>query len=100
MYRRDFVTLCVQSALLGATALNFNCSKKERSASFDPDQIEKLISGWMTEFKVPGASVAVIQHGEMVWNKAFGVRNTTTNEPVDVDTVFEAASVSKTVFAY
>ncbi len=52
----------------------------------------------MTEFKVPGASVAFIQHGEMIWNKAFGVRNTTTNEPVDTDTLFEAASVSKTVF--
>ncbi len=36
----------------------------------------------------------------MTFNKAFGVKDTTTREPVDPNTTFEAASVSKTVFAY
>jgi CubicO group peptidase (beta-lactamase class C family) len=100
MHRRSFISLCAQSAILGTTAINLGCSNKQKSNSFDADRIEKLISGWRTEFKVPGVSAAVIRHGEMIWNKAFGVRNTTTNEPVDTDTLFEAASVSKTVFAY
>ncbi|MEI9920880.1 MAG: serine hydrolase domain-containing protein [Bacteroidota bacterium] len=100
MDRRNFVSLCAQSALFGAAAFNYSCSKKEKAISFDSSRIEKLISAWMTEFKVPGASVAYIQHGELAWNKAFGVRSTATNEPVDTDTLFEAASVSKTVFAY
>jgi hypothetical protein len=57
MYRRDFVALCAQSTLFGATAFNFSCSGKEKSGSFDADRVEKLISGWLTEFNVPGASV-------------------------------------------
>jgi len=100
MFRRDFIALCGQSVLIGAAGFNLSCSNKTKSTSFDADRVEKLISGWMTEFKVPGASVAVIQHGVMTWNKAFGVRSTATNEPVDTDTLFEAASVSKTVFSY
>jgi CubicO group peptidase (beta-lactamase class C family) len=99
MHRRGFLNICAQSAIVGTT-FNISCSQKDRTSTFDPAQIDKLITGWIAEFKVPGVSIAVIQNGATVWNKAFGVRNTTTKEPVDVDTLFEAASVSKTVFAY
>ncbi|HEX8246773.1 MAG TPA: serine hydrolase domain-containing protein [Pyrinomonadaceae bacterium] len=36
----------------------------------------------------------------MVWTKGFGVANAETNEPVTDDSVYEAASLSKVVFAY
>lgn len=96
MHRRNFIAL----SLLATTGLNIGCSKKRTANSFDAERTEALISGWMVEFKVPGVSVAFIKKGEMIWNQAFGVRNTITNEPVDTDTLFEAASVSKTVFSY
>ena len=38
--------------------------------------------------------------GRMVWTKGFGVANAETNEPVTDDSVYEAASLSKVVFAY
>lgn len=43
---------------------------------------------------------AVIHDAKLVWRGAFGVRDRASQEPVNHDTVFEAASVSKTVFAY
>jgi CubicO group peptidase (beta-lactamase class C family) len=49
---------------------------------------------------VPGASAALIQDGRIVWTKGFGVASAETNEPVTGETVFEAASLSKVVFAY
>lgn len=49
---------------------------------------------------VPGLSVAVVQKGELVWHRGFGVKNAQTKEPVAANTVFEAASLSKPVFAY
>lgn len=40
---------------------------------------------------VPGLSIAVIQKAQIAWSRGFGVR---------ADTIFEAASMSKPVFAY
>ena len=62
--------------------------------------LTKLIPQLMQEAAVPGLSVALVQNGKLRWQKGFGLKNTATREPVDEHTVFEAASVSKTVFAY
>lgn len=61
--------------------------------------LERLTRDLMTQSGVPGLSIAVIKDGAVVWDRAFGVRDVTSAAPVDEQTVFEAASVSKTVFA-
>ena len=48
---------------------------------------------------VPGLSVAVVYQDETVFAEGYGVRSLTTGEPVDRDTVFQLASVSKSVGA-
>lgn len=62
--------------------------------------LESLIPKLMKETAVPGLSIALVKGGKLWWTRGFGVKNSTTMEPVDDATVFEAASVSKTVFAY
>ena len=54
----------------------------------------------MEEAKVPGLSIAIIKDGKLFWRGPFGVKDSASRESVDNDTLFEAASVSKTVFAY
>ena len=54
----------------------------------------------MKEADLPGLSIAIIRNGELAWYHGFGVKNSKTKEPVDDSTVFEAASLSKPVFAY
>ena len=49
---------------------------------------------------VPGISIVVLDNGRVAWQGSFGVKNADTGEPVKDDTVFEAASLSKPVFAY
>ncbi len=49
---------------------------------------------------IPGLSLAVIDSGAVDWTAAYGVKNVATGEPVDRNTVFEAASLSKPVLAY
>ena len=44
--------------------------------------------------------MAVMEDGKVVWTRSFGVLNSKTKEPVRDDTLFEAASMSKPVFAY
>ena len=63
-------------------------------------ELEKQIPKRMEEVKVPGLSIAIIKDGRVFWRRAFGVKDNASREPVDNDTLFEAASISKTVFAY
>lgn len=53
----------------------------------------------MREALVPGLAVATIRDGR-VHVRAFGVADVQSRRPVDAGTVFEAASLSKPVFAY
>jgi CubicO group peptidase (beta-lactamase class C family) len=54
----------------------------------------------MREARVPGSSIALVEDGELSWRRSFGVKDSASEEQVNSETVFEAASVSKTVFAY
>jgi CubicO group peptidase (beta-lactamase class C family) len=51
------------------------------------------------QFNVPGVSVAVIKDFKIEWARGYGVMDAATNAPVTTDTLFQAASISKTVAA-
>jgi len=53
----------------------------------------------METFDVPGAAVALMQDGQVVYAKGFGVRNLTTGQPFTPDTVFRIASTTKSMTA-
>lgn len=53
----------------------------------------------MKFYKVPGVSVAVIDNGAIAWARGYGVRQAGTETPVTPDTIFQAASISKSVAA-
>lgn len=63
-------------------------------------KIEAEISALMEKKVVPGAAIALIQNSQLVWSRGFGVRNTDTQSPVNDQTVFARASLSKPLFAY
>jgi CubicO group peptidase (beta-lactamase class C family) len=52
----------------------------------------------MARYKVPGLSIAVIDKGAIAWAHAYGVV-TPGGKPVTPDTLFQAASISKSVAA-
>ncbi len=62
--------------------------------------IEAQIPELMRTTKVPGLSLAVFILGKIVWLRGFGVRDRASGIPVDIGTLFEAASMSKPLFAY
>jgi CubicO group peptidase (beta-lactamase class C family) len=63
-------------------------------------RLEKDIPRLLKEADVPGMSIALVRGGRLVWSGAFGLANTEANIVVTGHTVFEAASLSKPVFAY
>ena len=91
----------IASGVLGCLA-PLARSQSGHSIKLDP-YVRKLqadIPALMNEADVPGMSIAVIRNGKVAWHNNFGVKNAKSAQPVDDNTVFEAASLSKPVFAY
>jgi len=63
-------------------------------------KIDAFVETTMAYYHVPGASLAVIKNGNVIHNRVYGVENFITHEPVNENTLFEAGSVTKPVFAY
>ena len=61
--------------------------------------LEKIVHVLMETAVIPGVSIAII-HSNKIWQAQWGMMNINTNQPVTVETIFQAASLSKPVFAY
>lgn len=60
---------------------------------------EAYVGKLMKQESIAGAAVAVSQHGEIIYQKGFGVRDIETKDPVTPDTIFGTASVTKSFTA-
>ena len=63
-------------------------------------KIDHFIETYQEYYGIPGISMALIKDGKMVYYKTYGYKNSITKEKVDGNTLFEAASVTKPVFAF
>jgi CubicO group peptidase (beta-lactamase class C family) len=63
--------------------------------SHDWSRFEAYVHKMMVEHLIPGAAVAVWQNGAIAYARGFGFRDRNLHLPVDPDTVFGIASVSK-----
>src|SRR5262249_54632964 len=61
--------------------------------------LEKYVDGLRERTGVPGIAVAVVHADRVVYLKGFGVREIGAPGPIDADTVFQLASVSKPLTA-
>ncbi|MFN8554447.1 MAG: serine hydrolase [Candidatus Obscuribacterales bacterium] len=59
--------------------------------------LEKMSQQLVTDQSVPGLAVGVVYKDKLVYARGFGVREVGKSEPVDADTVFQLASVSKPI---
>lgn len=109
MRRRDFLAKS-SGAVLGFSLLPLVGCADKNSAPVETKSdipwraliahLEKKIPIWMQEAKVPGLSLTLIKDAQVAWRRGFGFKDSTSEAPVDPDTMFEAASMSKPVFAY
>jgi CubicO group peptidase (beta-lactamase class C family) len=96
--------------LLAAGLVTLSASDPERITRVEngllPGQVVKGapvprfgITERLAHYKVPGASVAVFENGDLAWARGYGVVEAGSPTPVTPSTLFQAASISKPVAA-
>jgi CubicO group peptidase (beta-lactamase class C family) len=58
------------------------------------------INQYLQDWRVPGVAVAIVQDGQVIVAQGYGVRSIATPEPVNADTQFAIASLSKAFGAF
>jgi CubicO group peptidase (beta-lactamase class C family) len=99
---KDFIRHFCFTLLLGA---NSWCGAAESAGvqaigrqDFDAAKLkvlESFIVEAMEVARVPGVAVSLIQNNRIIYEKGFGVRDLTSNEPVEPTTLFRLASATK-----
>lgn len=89
------ITGCGQAQTISTHSVNTS-----KDVLTDAAKLEEVLPRLMEGTGVPGISIAVIRGGETAWTGNYGVMNSETGQPVTDATIFEAASLSKPVFAY
>jgi CubicO group peptidase (beta-lactamase class C family) len=80
-----------------AAFLSVVCAGRAQSPSAPLDAA--TVQEMLVQFHVPGVSIAVIKDFKIEWAKGYGVADVETGAPVTTDTMFQAASISKTIAA-
>ena len=65
-----------------------------------PENLDALVPKLMTRHHVPGVAIVGIENRRVAWERFYGVRRAGEQKPVDADTVFEAASMSKLLMSF
>jgi CubicO group peptidase (beta-lactamase class C family) len=63
------------------------------------DAIDQCVEFDMWRLSAPGAAVAVVLDGELIYERGYGVKNRDGDDPVDPDTIFRIGSVTKQMTA-
>jgi CubicO group peptidase (beta-lactamase class C family) len=80
--------------LLPAVGVAHNFTKKHATL------VDDFIKKQMSFYEIPGASLAIIKNGKVIYNQVYGVTNAQSAIPVTEKTLFEAGSITKPVFAF
>ena len=92
MHRLTFVTFLILALL--APRHSASAAGNDAVANLDA-----FIARTLKAYEVPGAAVAVVENGKVTLLKGYGLRNVTKPGAVDENTIFQLASVTKTLTA-
>lgn len=103
--KRSFTTLLA----ISATVLMIPASANPGSYNFSPvtakqvnhavSQLDRIAEEMMSRSGLPGMAIAVVYNDRLLYSKGFGIRQIGSPYRIDADTVFQIASVSKSIGA-
>jgi CubicO group peptidase (beta-lactamase class C family) len=94
------ITFSGAQAVFGQKGPHDSAQSENRSTRVLITRIESTLPATLDRYSVPGAAVALIREGEVVWEKGFGFADLSTHIPVTTETEFNVGSLSKTPTAW
>jgi N-acyl-D-amino-acid deacylase len=91
-----FVLVSLFVSLCPLPAVGSEETRAERAAI---PKIDQTIRGILNKYEIPGATVAVMKGGKLVYAAGYGYADKATKEKAKPETLFRIASVSKTITA-
>src|SRR5689334_12427462 len=87
--------------LMLSLSLAIPVGSEPRALQSRPDfsEVRKLIQTQMAARGIPSISIAVAQHGEIIWEEAFGFADKEKHIPANKETMYYVASATKTFTA-
>ena len=96
--RQAQVSVAVSSFdILGRARTDLASQPARPLGATEADDLDAFIPGAMAEAGVPGAVVAVVENGRVVYQRAFGVKTSGRPEPMTLDTQLMIGSTTKTL---
>ena len=99
--RKHCVTVIVAILLVlgGGSPASAQAPKDELAHPKTLDELKKAMADVVEKNHLPGAGVALVSHGELLWCGGFGKADIAAGRDITCDTEFRVGSVSKTFVA-
>jgi len=98
--RRDYLRQSSVAAVTGFAGV----SLFSKQGAGDDEELTSVLDGrvptLLDRYDVPGASIALIEDGEVTWSGAYGTADITEDRPTNEDTPFQVQSITKSVTAW
>lgn len=83
--------------ILAAEEADLSGAQPEPVTAEITGELEKFIADYMDKFGIPGAAVGIVQDGQVVYAKGFGVADPATGAPMTPDTQMMIGSTGKSL---
>ncbi|OJJ16598.1 hypothetical protein BKI52_32300 [marine bacterium AO1-C] len=102
IYSRTLIVLCLLSVGWLTSCQNKGSKPLQNliGTSMSPATLDQYLEDKMKAMNIPGLAVAVINDGKVVYHRVKGYADKENKVKVDKQTIFEGASMSKSVFAH
>lgn len=74
--------------------------KNSTSIEHTSAELDSFFQSLIDSMEIPGLAIAIVNDSKVAYHKTFGVISQLSKESVTKETIFEAASLSKPLFAY
>lgn len=93
------ITVFISGCSYGQSATN-DIVENYFGSNLSSSELETFLQSKMDSLSISGLSFALINDGEITHHKTLGFADVESNNPVTNNTIFEGASLSKSVFAF
>ena len=94
---RHYALIAVTSCLVAACTLPTPTPNVAAPAAASPSTIERLLTAELAKDNRGGLTAGILQHGELVWTRSWGLADEAHHQPMRNDSVFPIASATKLV---